>query len=343
MEFNENSYQSPPLSGDNLQQGAPKKTGWKIFFGIVLGLSIIANLALFLTLIVVGSVMLAGSGAKGYYTEKVVEDGPGCSKIAVIKIEGIIDNELAEKITEQIENAKKDKNVKALIFRTMTPGGGVAASDRIYYQINRYKSETGNPAVAFMETIATSGGFYTSAACNKIIAEPTTITGSIGVIMGHFVLGDLFTQKLGITPVIIKSGPKKDWPTSFEPVSEEQIAYLTNKLIMPTYERFVSIVAESRKAELTTEQVRFLADGSIYNAQEALDNKLIDQIGYMPDAIELAKSLANITKAKVVEYEKPFSLEGILGAKAILHLNRNTVYELTTPQLMYLWDAGLLR
>ena len=299
MDSMETTYQPIP------QHQSPRKgSGWKIFFGIILTLSIIANIILILALM--GTVLAFAAGKNDYFVEKVLEGGTAENKIAVIRIEGIIDNRLAEDIRKQIKTAKEDSAVKAVIFQTTTPGGAVGASDRIYDEICRFRIESGKPAVAFMQTIATSGGFYTSAGCDKIIAEPTAITGSIGVIMGHFVLQDLFEQKLGIKPVIIKSGPKKDWPTSFEPVTEEQTAYLNNKLIMPAYERFVNIVAKSRKDYLTVEQTMALADGSIYNATEALENKLIDEIGYMPEAIKLAKSLAGITDAKVVEYEKPF-------------------------------------
>jgi protease-4 len=330
----------PPTSASSAEpQSPPKGSGWKIFLGIILGFSIIANLVLLFAL--AASIIIFTAGKSDYLLEKAVEEGRGANKIAVIKIEGIINNKLAEDVSQQIKAAKKDKNVKAVIFRTNSPGGGISASDRIYDEICRFRTETGKPAVAFMETVAASGGLYTSCGCDKIIAEPTTITGSIGVIMGTFVLQDLFEQKLGIKPVIIKSGPKKDWPTAFEPVTEEQIQYINEKLISPAYERFVNIVAKSRKDVLTIEQIRVLADGSIYNAPEALENKLIDDIGYMPEAIALAKSLAKITDAKVVEYEKPFSFENFLEAKSIFRIDRDTIYELTTPQLMYLWDAGL--
>jgi protease-4 len=348
MDSNDNAFLAPPPPppppGYTPQPPQPKKSyGWRIFFGIILGLSILANIILFFSLIVVGSISLASTGAKkGYYTENLIDSGPSASKIVIINVEGIIQNEMAKDIEQQIKNAQCDDNIKALIFRIVSPGGAVSASDRLYYQICQYKKETHKPVVAFMDTLAASGGYYTAAACDKIIAEPTVITGSIGVIMGHFVLQDLLETKLGIKPVVVKSGPKKDWPTTFEPVSDEQIAYLNNKLIMPTYERFVSIVAESRKDSLTPEQVRALADGSIYNAQEALDNKLIDKIGYLPDAIELAKSLAHLKKARVVEYEKPFSIESIFGAKSMLHnFSNNALYELTTPQLLYLWHPGV--
>jgi protease-4 len=328
-----------PCLPNQLQQPVKKGMGWKILVGIILGFSIIANLVLVVAL--AASVIVFAAGKSEYFLEKVLEEGPGANKIAVIKIEGIIDNKLAEDVSRQIKAAKEDKAVKAVIFRTNSPGGGIAASDRIYDQISRFRAEANKPAVAFMETVAASGGLYTSCACDKIIAEPTTITGSIGVIMGHLVLQELFEQKLGIKPVIVKSGMKKDWPTSFEPVTEDQIQYINEKLISPAYERFVNIVAKSRKDVLAIEQIRVLADGSIYNATEALENKLIDEIGYMQEAIALAKSLAKITDARVVEYEKPFSFESFLDAKSIFRLDRDAIYEFTTPQLMYLWDAGL--
>jgi protease-4 len=338
-----------PIVNTSVQNVPPpagsKGLGWKIFFGIILGLSIIANIVLFVLLIAIGSQMLFGAtDTSESFVEKAIEKGPGSSKIAVIKIEGIINGELADLVASEIKEAKNDKSVKAVIFKTVTPGGGIAASDRIYDEITRFKAETGKPVIAFMQTIATSGGYYTSVGCDKIIAEPTAITGSIGVIMGHFELKDLMELKLGIKPLVVKSGPKKDWPTSFEPVTEEQIAYLKDTLIMPAYERFLDVVAKGR-TELTLEQIRTLADGSVYNAQQAFDNKLIDEIGYMQEAIKDAKTLAKITNARVVEYNKAFSLEDWLGAKSgintFLRLNRDSLYEFTTPQLMYLWDAGL--
>jgi protease IV len=343
MESIENpGFSNPPaVSLPNLPEKLSKGNGLKILLGILLGFSIIANIVL--VMVLVAAVIVFATGKNEYYLENVLEEGPASNKIAVIKIEGIIDNKLAENVSWQIKAAKKDKNVKAVIFKTNSPGGGVAASDRIYNQICEFRAETGKPAVAFMETVAASGGLYTSCGCDKIIAEPTTITGSIGVIMGHLVLKDLLELKLGITPVIVKSGPRKDWPTSFEPVTEEQIQYISDKLIMPAYERFVGIVAKSRKGLLSIEQVKALADGSIYNTKEAMENKLIDKTGYMEDAVKLAKSLASISDARVIEYEKPFSVESFLEAKSIIKIDRDSLYELASPQLMYLWDAGIVK
>jgi len=331
----------PPTLSQPAYQNSSKGTGWKIFFGIVLAFSLIANFLLVIAL--AASVALITTDKSDFYIEKTIEDGLKSNKIAIIRIEGIISGDLCEKVIKQIKAAKKDKTVKAVIFRTNTPGGGVAASDRIYDEIRRFKNETGKPVIAFMETVAASGGYYTSCACDKIIAEPTVITGSIGVIMGHFVLQDLLEQKLGIKPLVIKSGAKKDWPTTFEPVTDEQKMYLSDKLINPAYERFLGIVAEARKELITKEQAKTLADGSIYNAPEALDCGLIDDIGYIQEAIAMAKKMADIDDAKVIEYEEPFSFGNFMQAKTLFKFDMKGLYTLTTPQLMYVWDAGLLR
>jgi len=192
-----------------------------------------------------------------------------------------------------------------------------------------------------MQGVAASGGYYTSVACEKIIAEPTTITGSIGVISWYFVVQELLEEKLGVLPVVVKSGQKKDWPSSFRAPTPEEIRYMQDKLITPALERFVEVVAEGREASLTLDDVRRLADGGIFGAKEALEEKLIDEIGYLDDAIELAKTLAGIDKAQVVQYRRPFSLTSFLSYRKpnLLKIDRTTLYELGTPQILYLWSA----
>jgi protease-4 len=159
------------------------------------------------------------------------------------------------------------------------------------------------------------------------------------VIMGYLVLQDLLEGKLGIEPVIIKSGRKKDWPSSFHKPSEEELKYFEEKVITPAFERFKKIVTDGRM-ELSAEDVNRLADGSIFSAEEALSEKLIDEIGYFDDAVSRAKTLAGIDKAQVIEYTRPFSFAGFFGseAKSIFKLDKNMIYELSTPQVMYLWS-----
>ena len=152
---------------------------------------------------------------------------------------------------------------------------------------------------------------------------------------------ELLEDKLGIQPVTVKSGQKKDWPSSFRKPEPEEIQYIRDKLINPALERFIEIVAEGRKEKLSLEEVRQLADGGIFGAQEALEKKLIDQVGYLDEAIDLVKSMAGIEKAQVVQYRKPFSFRDVLTQRKsnLFKLNINTLYELGTPQILYLWSA----
>jgi protease-4 len=232
--------------------------------------------------------------------------------------------------------------VKGVIIRVNSPGGTISASDHIYKEIRKFRNEEDKPVIAFMQGMAASGGYYASVACEKIIAEPTAITGSIGVISWYLVVQELLEQKLGVLPVTIKSGQKKDWPSSFRAPTEEELQYVRDKMITPALERFVEVVAEGREASLTLAEVRQLAeDAGIYGAREALDEKLIDEIGYLDEAVELVTSLAGIDKARVVEYRKPFSLTDFFSYRksSLLKLDRNTLYDLGTPQILYLWSA----
>ncbi len=343
MDFQENigsPETEPPVTPPQpLQVQTPKKrSGWRIFWNIILVLSVLANIILVLMVIGLAGVFVSISGERRIFTEEVIERGPRTTKIAVIRMEGIIEQELARDVCRQLKAAEEDSHVKGIVIQVTSPGGTISDSDEIYNEINKYRKKTGKPAVAFMDGVAASGGYYASVACDKIVAAPTTITGSIGVIMGHFVIQQLLEEKLGIQPVVVKSGPKKDWPSPFRPVTEEEKQYIETKLINPAYERFVQVVAEGRK-ELTMEDVRRLGDGSIYGAEEALGENLIDQIGYLDEAIDTVKKLAGVENAQVIEYRKPFSFSELLGAQSsgMLKFDKSTLYKFCTPQLLYLW------
>lgn len=328
----------PPLAGltPPAAKTPRKHIGWKIFWAVITVLSVLANIVLVLMLI--GLVAVFATSQRDIFIEEVIQPGPRTAKIAVINLRGIIDDEQAKNIYRQLKAASKDKWVKGLIIRTNSPGGAISASDQIHNEVLKYKRKEDKPVVAFMQGIAASGGYYTSVACDKIIAEPTTITGSVGVIIGYLVLQELLEGKLGIQPVIIKSGQKKDWPSSFRQPTEEELKYLEDKVLIPAYNRFLQIVDDGRPS-LTLDDVKRLADGSVYGAEEALDEKLIDKIGYLDDAIEQVLSLAGIEEARVVEYRRPFSWASFLDSRSgnLLNINKATLYELSTPQVLYLW------
>ena len=338
------SPQPAPLSAEatpSTEKKPSKGTGWRIFWGVVLALSVLANIALFTMLVLVSMAAVYGLGQKDIVAEEVIQKGPRTKKIAVIGVQGVIDDERAREVCQQLKLAREDRRVKGVIVRVNSPGGTISGSDEIYNEILKYrdKETEDKPAVAFMQGVAASGGYYTSVACNKIVAEPTTITGSVGVIVGYLVLQQLLEEKLGIQPVIIKSAEKKDWPSSFQAPTEEQLQYIEEKLIRPAHSRFVEVVAEGRTPLLTLADVERLADGSIYGAEEAYEEKLIDEIGYMDEAIEEVMSLAELDEAQVVEYRKPFSLAGLLSSQSasLLKIDKSMLYDLSTPQLLYLW------
>jgi protease IV len=332
----------PPFAPTGAPQNAPPKTsGWRIFLNILLGLSIIGNIFLFLAVLGLGTVAVtSGLSGSSEFVEKVLIEGPAAKKIAVINLDGIIQDKVSEEVRLQIKTASESSHVKGVILRINSPGGMVSSSDQIHYYLTNLRKETGIPVVAFMQSVAASGGYYSAVACDHILAEPTAITGSIGVILNHLVFKDLLETKLGILPEVIKSGPKKDWPSMYTPMTDEQKQYLNDKLIIPTYKRFVDLVSEGRKAKLTPEQVRHLADGSIYTAQEALDNGLIDEIGYFQNAVDAAEKLANIKGARVVEYQRPLSWLSSLGAASqVPVVDAKLLEKMLIPQLMYMWDG----
>ncbi|MHC4118305.1 MAG: S49 family peptidase [Planctomycetota bacterium] len=311
----------PPVSGFGAAaRAAPppppprRKSGWRIFWRIVLSLSILTNIVLFLFLVGFATLIVSGQG--GILAEETVRKGPAKNKIVVVSVQGIIHGEAAGDLYRQLEQAKLDPRVKGLIVRVNSPGGTISASDRIYKEIRKFRDKENKP--------------------------PTTITGSIGVISSYFVVQGLLEEKLGVLPVTIKSGKKKDWPSSFKPPTEEQIQYMQEKLIAPALARFVEVVEEGRAGSLTSEQVKSIAtEAEIYGAQEALDEKLIDQIGYLDEAIALIKSMAQIDDAQVVQYRKPFSMMDLLtyGKASLPKFDRNTFHELGTPEVMYLWSG----
>jgi protease-4 len=318
---------------------AKSRTGLFVLWGIFTALSVVANIILVIALIVVSMAFV--SQDYDQFSEETLLGGSKSHKIVVINVKGIILDQAAEDVSEQVKAAGEDDDVAAVIVKIDSPGGEVASSDRINYEIRKLREKYNKPTVAFLQSMAASGGYYSAVACDKIVAEPTVITGSIGVLVETFELQKLLEEKLGVKAVVLKSGEKKDWPSMFRPVTAEQEKYVNDKLVKPAYERFVSVVIQGRKM-LDREQVLALADGSIYSAKEALDSNLIDEIGYFDKAVEKAKALAKVKSAQVVEYKKQFSFTSFLEAKSqapVPMISRDTLTEFSQPKLLYLWNG----
>jgi protease-4 len=329
--------QGPPFD----RQERPRRSGWRGFWWFLFVSSLLGNVIFFVAVIGLGTMALGVPD--GPFDERVIQGKGFRDKVVVISIEGVINNLQSKKLQRQVTMAQKDKAVCGVIVKINSPGGTISASDQIFAKLKAYRNANARkPVVAFMQGMATSGGYYAAAACEEIVAEPTVITGSIGVIFSNLVVQDLLENKLGILPVVVKSGQKKDWPSSYRAPSEEELSYINERLITPAYERFLDIVAEGREGILDREQIRLLADGGIYSAQAAKDNKLVDHIGYLDEAIELVRKKAGLSGVKVVEYEEVFSLASLLSIKSKvgqIKLDRSLIHELTTPELLYMWKG----
>lgn len=234
----------------------------------------------------------------------LVKDSSTTDQIAVIPIQGVIFNtkvggvNMVEEVQKKLSLAAYNPKVKAVILTINTPGGGVTASDLIYHEIEAFRLVSKKPVVAFYEDVAASGGYYISAQADKIIAVPTSLVGSIGVIHHGLDLSELF-KKVGVKMFSYKSGRLKDIGSSDRPPTQEEQERMQN-LINYYYKRFVQIVSDGRK--MTPEKIQGFEAG-IFNSEEALANGLIDKIGYLEDAFAEAKSLAKIQHASLIRYE----------------------------------------
>jgi protease-4 len=266
--------------------------------------------------------------------------------VAVIRIEGEIVSGSsaslsastlvsADEIIPLVEQAASDSDIKAILLRINSPGGSVVPSDEIYHALK----QAGKPIVVMMGEMAASGGYYISMAGQYLVANPNTLTGSIGVISSFPEASELL-QKLGVTISVIKSGSVKDIGSLYRPMTEEE-RELWQKLVNETYESFVQIVAEGRN--MPVEKVHKLADGSIYTGRQALALGLIDALGYEEDAVAKAAELGGISGRPRVILLSPPSVS-LLSALLSGRFNQSLLPEnffddLLAPKLEYRWTG----
>ncbi len=279
--------------------------------------------------------------------EEQVVAGRGKDKIALLDITGVITSEdggaalgaakepgMLVRLREELDRARLDKNVKAVVLRINSPGGGVTASDTLYHELKKFRRETSVPVVAHFTDTGASGAYYAALAADRIMAQPTTITGSIGVTMLRIDATGLM-QKIGVQALEISSGAEKGMGSPFRTMSAEE-KKIFQGMIDSMYGRFTGLVAEERK--LAPERVRQLADGRIYTSQEAKDTGLIDGIGYLEDAFTQARTLAHLEQATIVTYGRPGEYRPNIYSLNMNLINLN-LGELAGPgvKFTYLW------
>jgi protease-4 len=313
---------------------------------IFLAVALVASL--FINLILAATALRRFGGAQTFeestpsFREVLVQRGARGSgdKIAVITMRGLISSSLpgnvgdtmVEDMRLALQQARDDDNVRAIVLEIDSPGGEVTASDVIYNWV--VKTRAKKPVVVYMDSLAASGGYYVACGGKYLMANETTITGSIGVIIQTLNYEQLF-NKVGLASVVFKSGKFKDMLSGTRPVTPEERDYIQN-FVMKTYDKFLGIVARERN--LPADGLRnSIADGRILSGKDALDNKLIDGVGQIEDAFTKAKELGHAPGATIVKYGPPFSFGRFLRAFG----SADNKIELTLPkQLMPQLETG---
>jgi len=292
-------------------------------------------------------------------TTLIDEGGLFPAKIVLIDVEGILVDKHkfsllgtgehpVSLLVEKLDKAAKDPFVRGLVLRINSPGGSVTASDLMYNEVQYFKKRTGHkrPVVAVMMDVAASGGYYVACAADRIVAQPTTVTGSIGVIMQMVNFAGTM-RKLGITAEAIKSGKMKDAGSPFRKLTDEERKVFQG-LIDTFYARFVSVVAANRPG-LDEARVRELADGRVWSAQQALELGFIDEIGTLRTALAELKKQTGAKRVRVVTYQRPDAWKPNIYARQpadapqvnLIRLDLPPTWTDPAPRFMYLWAPGL--
>jgi protease-4 len=304
-----------------------------------------------------GTIVIAGPQYKAALKEAVVDGADGWwvwRKVALLDVDGVIsdseslgllggnENTVA-RFREGLQKAEDDWLVRAVVVRMNSPGGGVTASDTMYHELRAFRERTKKPVVVCITDIGASGGYYVALGGDAIVAHPTAVTGSIGVLVETFNIEGLL-GKIGVTTEAIKSADKKDMASPLRPMTDDERKILQG-IVNSMYGRFVQVVAE-RRPGLDEAAVRKLADGRVYTAEQALELKLVDQIGYLPDAIAKAKTLAGIRRAKVVAYRQLLEHKATIYSQAqprqvnLLNIDLGKLATRPGPVFLYLWKPG---
>jgi protease-4 len=257
------------------------------------------------------------------------------AKVAILPIDGeILD---ARETLDLLHKYAKNATVKAIVVRINSPGGAIAPSQEIYAAIRRTRHDSGKPIVASMDSVAASGGYYVAAACDRIVANPGSITGSIGVILQWFNTKDL-VQWAKMKPETITSGAMKDAGSPYRELTTSERQYFQH-IVTQLHGQFIRAVAQGRQGKLSETDVAKIADGRVFTGEEALGLKLIDEIGTIDDAVRAAGRSAGIKgePARIWPKRRETTiwdlLTGSSDAESLLH----RVVSRRLPQFMYRW------
>jgi protease IV len=300
--------------------GGRRRRRWPFIIGglVALGLLVLA-VGLVMVVLAVGA---SGPSVQTAVYEEEYVSGAGPAKIAVVPVEGTIASAdstvpgtqppvTPEGLADALLQAEQDPSVAAVVLEVNSPGGGVTASDQMHQSILDFKESSGKPVVVSMDSVAASGGYYISAAANRIVANESTLTGSLGVVIPLLNFSEA-AEKYGVTQRYVKSGEFKTMGSSWNELTPEE-REVFQSIVDQEYDEFVEVIVEGR--DLPEERVREIADGRIYSGQQAKELGLVDSFGGLDDAAEISQDLANVQGASVVRYVQPESFTDTLLAR----------------------------
>jgi protease IV len=315
------------------------------------------------------SLLITPVSSSSELQEETVQPGKGFfqSKVAIIEVEGVLANEREGGLlkptenkmslfVQQLDQAENDPDVKAVVLRVNSPGGTVSSADAMYDMVCRFRKKTGKPVVASIQEIGASGAYYVSCGADKIMAQPTSLVGSVGVIFETMdFVGTL--DKLGIRSHAIASGSLKEMGSPFKDLEPREQAIM-QQLVEEYFARFIGVVRDNRPvtekpAEQLTDYEKDsyagIYSGRVFSGDEALKLGLIDKTGLLSDAIDEARNLAGVPNAKAVMYRRPYAYGGSIYAENdtpapkadVTHLELPGANDFLPDGFYYLWRPGL--
>jgi len=286
-----------------------------VVFGVLLGLFLVSLYAL-------------------SYLSNREESLWGGEKIAIIEVRGVILD--PQPVVEKLVKLRKNEKVKAIVLRIDSPGGGVGPAQEIFAEVKKAQKE--KKVLVSMGSVAASGGYYIACAADKIMANPGSITGSIGVIVESLNVEELL-RKLGLRSMVVKSGKHKDLGSPLRPMTEEERKLLQG-VLDSVHEQFIRAVAEGRK--LPVEKVRELADGRIFSGEQARELGLVDELGNLEDTLAMAATLAGIRGEPEIMYpeKKRFSLFDLLLQESVSKIVESLRESAPPLNFLYTWPQS---
>ena len=273
---------------------------------------------------------VAALGVAGWLVARA--DRPSGDRVAVVAIEGVIAD--SRRVLDELERHQDNPAVRGLVLRIDSPGGAVAPSQEIHAGVWKFRRASGKPVVASMGRVAASGGYYIAAAATRILANPGTITGSIGVIMQLPNVSGLM-EKVGVRTTIIKTGEFKDLGGAVRDLTPAERQLLQN-MLDDVHAQFIDAVAAGRKLERG--RVAALADGRIFTGRQALGVGLVDELGDLRDAVARAGALAGLHGKPRIIQERRRSLWDLLAGLAD-GTERALSYPMPSASVDYLWTV----